>query len=312
MRLRLWRNCLGQEGAKQVAVRILRDNRSDEFVLDVRDNNIGAEGISALCNALMGKRVEELDVSENNIGLEGAKAISSLLLSSCHIRRLIVSDTNMGEEGSVIIGEALKVNTSLSSLVYSSLSLSDAFFKSLSSNCALKVLCLNHSIVPIAALGHLLRFNATLTTLELAHSQLGSDWECAHHFFPFLSSSSHNRSLRHLNMVDTHLGPLSGQAIARVLRTNHTLFAFYLRANHFGPVGQKAITEAIQFNFRMCVCFGVNDVVDRVCSRNLDMRTHMFTKIFVLLALRRWRTSSLSMFPKEIVFILCKSLLKTL
>ena len=79
--------------------------------LDISDNNIGDDGISAIARALGNCKINELDVDECDITVTGARILAASLSSHPTIRELALDDNLITEEGAQQILEAAVNNT---------------------------------------------------------------------------------------------------------------------------------------------------------------------------------------------------------
>ena len=93
--LNLRYNNIGAEGASAIA-----QSLTQLIKLDLAGNNIGAEGASAIAQSLT--QLIELDLAGNNIGAEGACAIAQSLTQ---LIKLDLRDNNIGAQGASAIGQ---------------------------------------------------------------------------------------------------------------------------------------------------------------------------------------------------------------
>jgi len=95
-KLDLWRNKIGDRGAKALAAALPKSFVEE---LNLRHNDIGDEGAEALAAGLPGSQVKKLDLYQNKIGDRGAKALAATIPKSS------VEELSLGENDIVIGGE---------------------------------------------------------------------------------------------------------------------------------------------------------------------------------------------------------------
>jgi Ran GTPase-activating protein (RanGAP) involved in mRNA processing and transport len=111
-------NCLiSNDGAKSLAEALGRkDNLMKE--LDLRENQIGDDGVAALAQALTIKQgLLTLDLRENQIGNKGAQSIANALSNQCTLTDLNLSDNQIGNDGARSLAHSLALNSHLKRLL---------------------------------------------------------------------------------------------------------------------------------------------------------------------------------------------------
>ncbi|GBG35257.1 Hypothetical Protein FCC1311_114802 [Hondaea fermentalgiana] len=79
--------------------------------------NIGAEGATALANALVkNESLQSLNLWSNKIGAEGARALANALASNESLQTLDLDWNNIGLEGAAALANALVKNESLQTI----------------------------------------------------------------------------------------------------------------------------------------------------------------------------------------------------
>jgi len=71
--------------------------------LDMKDNNIGDDGISAIAGALVNCKINELNVSGCGITLPGARSLAVVLSSNHTIREIWLKNNPITVEGALLI-----------------------------------------------------------------------------------------------------------------------------------------------------------------------------------------------------------------
>jgi Ran GTPase-activating protein (RanGAP) involved in mRNA processing and transport len=91
------------------------------------------------------------------------------------------------------------------------------------------------------ALGQMLASNTSLTQLDLGCNQkIG--------FVGAIAIAEGVRTLVHLDLRNTRLGPVGAKAVAQMIGTNHSLLSLNLSRNNFGDVGAIYVAEALVCN----------------------------------------------------------------
>ena len=80
-------------------------------VLNIRKNNIGDDGISAIAGALGNCKISELHVRGCGITLTGARSLATALYSSNTVRELWLEDNPITVEGALLIVNSAVHNT---------------------------------------------------------------------------------------------------------------------------------------------------------------------------------------------------------
>src|SRR3989338_10798922 len=95
----------------------LRSNDSTLTTLDLRKNNIGDFGASALATALQhSSSLTTLNLFLNNIGDSGANALATALQYNSSLTTLDISHNKIGASGASVLATALEHNSSLTTL----------------------------------------------------------------------------------------------------------------------------------------------------------------------------------------------------
>jgi hypothetical protein len=98
----------------QTLANALKENMT-VTVVNLCDNEIGAEGASALADALKeNTTVTEIHLSYNQIGAEGASALANALELNTTVTTIWIGTSNqIGNEGAAALADALEVNKSV-------------------------------------------------------------------------------------------------------------------------------------------------------------------------------------------------------
>jgi hypothetical protein len=105
----------GAEGASALADALKRN--TSLTTIDLWKKAIGAEGASTLADALkVNTSVTTIGLAYNAIGSEGASALADALKVNASVTNLYLSVNAIGDEGALVLADALKMNTSVTNL----------------------------------------------------------------------------------------------------------------------------------------------------------------------------------------------------
>ena len=224
----------------------------------------------------------------------GATAIGDALQSNFTLTHLSLPRNMISGVGAAAIATGLQSNPVLTYLDLSQnagggASITMALAQALKSNCALKYLDVcytfnaleNDKIGPRgrSALARALRFNRTLTHLNLKHS--GIDDSVASALGEALQTNS---ALMDLNLADNQISETGTAALGKALQSNYTLTHLNLEKNNgIGDAGAKALGKALQSNHTLIhlnleSCKGIGDTGAVAIAKALqsnDTLTHL-------------------------------------
>ena len=103
---------LGVDGAKAVADYVSVSTVLTE--LNICDNSINAEGVTAICNGVQGNKetkLASLNIGINNIGSVGGTAVAAMLAVTGSLTSLNLDANELGDEGISAIATLLKDTT---------------------------------------------------------------------------------------------------------------------------------------------------------------------------------------------------------
>ncbi|KAF9176831.1 hypothetical protein BGZ50_009617 [Haplosporangium sp. Z 11] len=169
-----------------------------------------------------------------------------------HLRKLsfeVVARSIGGKEFGVL-AEALKTNSTLTTLDLSSNSIGDngaqALSEAIKTNSTLITLKLwNNKIGDngAQALSEALKANSTLATLDLISNSIGEDGAQT-----LSEALKTNSTLATLDLTSNSIGDNGAQALSEALKTNSTLTTLDLTSNSIGDNGAQALFEALKSN----------------------------------------------------------------
>ena len=148
--LRLYRDHIGDEGAKAIALALTYSHTLTE--LYIYENNIGDEGAKAIALALTSNNVlTKLYLNENKIGDEGAMVIAQALTYDNTLTELCLHKNKIGNIGAKAIAKMLTINKTIHvlSIDYNKIGYDDAqaIAAAIVVNSALTILHVHHNII---------------------------------------------------------------------------------------------------------------------------------------------------------------------
>ena len=163
-----------------------------------------------------------------------------------------VSCTTLGEVHTCIasLAEAIKVNTTLTELVFSLNDISSAGAASLAEamkvNTTLTQLDLtgnNIGAAGAASLAEAIKVNTTLTQLDLSSSNIGDAGAAS-----LAEAIKVNTTLTQLDLWGSNIGHAGAASFAEAMKVNTTQTQLYLWKNNIGDAGAASLAEAMKVN----------------------------------------------------------------
>ena len=228
------------DGGTQVLADFLEINQALTH-LNLRHAMVFDSGAIALANALqLNYTLTHLSLPENWIGFVGACALAASLLSNSGLIYLDLSQNLGGDSVAVVLSKALESNCALKYLNLSQWF--DCTEKSTpfpdSANVHVEMIGPEGG----SALAEALRFNCTLTYLDLQYNNIGDTGAAA--LGEVLRT---NTTLKELYLAANSIGETGSEALGKGLQSNRTLTHLNLRFNHcIGDSGAAAIARALQ------------------------------------------------------------------
>ncbi|KAF9112767.1 hypothetical protein BGX27_002853 [Mortierella sp. AM989] len=189
-------------------------------------------------------------VEYNLIGDGGALALSEALKTNTTLTTLDLTNNIIGKEGGLALAEALKTNITLITLDLTNnlvrregdLTLSEA----LKVNRTFTTLDLSRNSIGkegALALAEVLKTNTTLITLDLRFNSIGKEGALS-----LSQALKSNITLSTLNLRNNSIGKEGALALSEALRTNITLTTLNLWNNSIGNEGALSLSEALKTN----------------------------------------------------------------
>ena len=228
------------DGGTQVLADFLEINQALTH-LNLRHAMVFDSGAIALANALqLNYTLTHLSLPENWIGFVGACALAASLLSNSGLIYLDLSQNLGGDSVAVVLSKVLESNCVLKYLNLSQWF--DCTEKSTpfpdSANVHVEMIGPEGG----SALAEALRFNCTLTYLDLQYNNIGDTGAAA--LGEVLRT---NTTLKELYLAANNIGETGSEALGKGLQSNRTLTHLNLRFNHcIGDSGAAAIARALQ------------------------------------------------------------------
>jgi len=160
-----------------------------------------------------------LGLQDNELNDEGAKVLASAVEENFQLHTLNISECQINEEGAVSLGWMLHENQSLQTINFA--------WNNLGSERAAK------------AIADGLRYNTTLTSVDLSHTGLRDN---AGQFIADILEE--NDVILHLNLGGNALGEVACSVMAAALSKNSTLQTLDMSANPLGMTGATILLQA--------------------------------------------------------------------
>jgi Ran GTPase-activating protein (RanGAP) involved in mRNA processing and transport len=225
-------NRIKDEGAKSIAA--LFTNNDILVHLGLKSNDIGADGIVALCEALSrSATLTSLDlggirgINRNHVGGRGAEALGTLLATNQVLHALDISSNGLGLEGCGLVASGLQHNRALRKLFLASNNIGPDGSRLLAS-----VLQQSH-----------------LEVVDLRRNDIG-DVGAAHIAAAFQPGSEGGEHIVELHLEDNAIRDVGCRAIATMMRTNQSLKSLHLSHNNLGP-GLTTFFEFLRDNRKL-------------------------------------------------------------
>lgn len=252
--------------------------------LDLRSNNIGSIGASAIFNALSNnKTIEFLDfsslvgINRNHIGVKGAEALSLALLNNKTIQILYLNGCGVGSEGIEILSKSfattslIELNLGISNIGPEGANLlADALFQ----NGTLKKLQLERNDIgnsgSIAIARHIYGNSQQLTLLDLSNNQIGPEGGNA-----IGNALRRPNNLSYLNLSNNNLKSTGINALCSALRQAESMLQTLLLCNvGLNSVASNSIAESLRNNISLLhLDLSENDIFDEGSMKFGDLFT---------------------------------------
>jgi Leucine-rich repeat (LRR) protein len=229
------RGALEAEMRKEVASFTVYDDDLQDLLLDLLVGNMVGNtmvksldvslsyddgGMDGLFQALRGNHtLTRLEVGSSSI-LCANQAVAGFLAENDTLEELVLY--NLDDSVACALGEALRLNTTLTSL-----DLVEGFFRD----------------EGVRALGEALRLNSTLTSLNLGCNEIGDEGARA-----LGEALRLNSTLTSLNLGCNEIGDEGARALVEALGSNSTLTSLTLCHNMIGDDGVRALGKALRSN----------------------------------------------------------------
>ncbi|CUG86085.1 leucine-rich repeat protein, putative [Bodo saltans] len=232
-RIKVGDNQFTSEGAKMMASGLQRANGA--FVqLHVGGNPIGDDGVTALCDACGGSRVEVLGLRDTEMSYKGWSAVARMALRSSHVVEVQLKGNRLSPEAADDLHE-IAVNAKAAAPGGKS---------------SLLILSLSGCQITGNILGRIIGFMALhprLTQLDLSNNPLGD--ECVDHLLSWLEGGSAG-AVRSLNLQRTQL---TQDGLRRLIAADKgrscalsRLRDLDISYNEFGLEGTASVTSLLE------------------------------------------------------------------
>lgn len=223
------------------------------FKVILEDNNIGDEGLEALCHKglAQNKSLKRLCLKDNNFGPTGVQVLADTLQFNNCLEELDLSYNVIGDAGALALAGMLQCNHTLSELV-----LENALLGGLGVAALCNGLICNHSIkklnlsgnnfgpTGVKSLSKLLGESNELDSLRLANCQLGDTGVAA-----LAKALELNSGLDEIVLPFNRFGDDGAAAIGSSLPQWKALLSLQIQFNLFSEKGFERIIEGLSYNF---------------------------------------------------------------
>ena len=259
-RLLLGNNIVGNAGAAAIAEHI-RAGRSRVDVWYIAGNNIDAEGIVPVCDALRTNPARGLWLKRNPLGPAGAAAVADLLRRDTSLETLDLVNTGILDEGLAHVAAALRENGRLRHLYVGTNGITGDGVAPLADYLGeenrLESLFISANRLGDAGairLAEALGRDRSLARLGLASNRIGPDGAealadavASHPRLRFLDLGW-IRATAAVGELGNRIGNRGARAIAAMLRVNRTLEALDVSHNDISQYAMDAIRDALEGN----------------------------------------------------------------
>ncbi|XP_015766112.1 PREDICTED: protein NLRC3-like [Acropora digitifera] len=238
----LSRNNIDSLGCVEI-VKLFDDDANCQLSgLNLRDNNIGDEGVKQLSNAIVNSQLRSLNLRHNNITDEGVQQLSNVLGKS-QLSSLDLGFNNIGNESVKHLSNVLE-DSQLSTLNLCCSNITDAGVKQLSNVLAksqLSSLFLGFNYITdegVKQLSNVLA-KSQLSSLHLGMNNIGDEG------VKHLSNVLEDSQLRILNLYSCNITDAGVKQLSNVLAKSQ-LSSLHLGMNNIGDEGVKHLSNVLE------------------------------------------------------------------
>ena len=238
---------------------VARVKENDENVKGIRsvETHFGWEAAKIIAGALTCNTYVTYLRLGNNIGDVGAEALARMLEHNTTLKVLDLSgNSSITARGVTFLANALKKNTTLTTLI---LSMTNVKQKA------------------CVALSSMLAVNKTLTTLDVSCNNIGD--RGVKSLFEFIRNSNH--SLTTLSIANNIITSAGANVLAETVRDNTTLTSIDISYNNFEVLRNITLMNALESNYSLTTF--KNDIVSSEISNILV--NNKYRKLYITLML---------------------------
>jgi len=240
----------------RIVARVNENDKNVKGILSV-ETHFGWEAAQIIAGALTCNTYVTYLRLGNNIGDGGAEALARMLEHNTTLKVLDLSgNSSITARGVTFLANALKKNTTLTTLI---LSMTNVKQKACS------------------ALSSMLGVNKTLTTLDVSCNNIGDRGVKA--LLEFIRKSNH--SLTTLSIANNRITPKGANVLAETVRDNTTLTSIDISNNNFEVLRNITLMNALESNYSLTTF--KNDIVSSKISDILFNNT--YRKLYITLML---------------------------
>ena len=258
----------------RIVARVNENDKNVKGILSV-ETHFGWEAAQIIAGALTCNTYVTYLRLGNNIGDGGAEALARMLEHNTTLKVLDLSgNSSITARGVTFLANALKKNTTLTTLI---LSMTNVKQKACS------------------ALSSMLGVNKTLTTLDVSCNNIGDRGVKA--LLEFIRKSNH--SLTTLSIANNRITPKGANVLAETVRDNTTLTSIDISNNNFEVLRNITLMNALESNYSLTTF--KNDIVSSKISDILFNNTYRKLYITLMLLFSAYGSIVPSLVVKRIV-----------
>ena len=258
----------------RIVARVNENDKNVKGILSV-ETHFGWEAAQIIAGALTCNTYVTYLRLGNNIGDVGAEALARMLEHNTTLKVLDLNgNSSITARGVTFLANALKKNTTLTTLI---LSMTNVKQKACS------------------ALSSMLGVNKTLTTLDVSCNNIGDRGVKA--LLEFIRKSNH--SLTTLSIANNRITPKGANVLAETVRDNTTLTSIDISNNNFEVLRNITLMNALESNYSLTTF--KNDIVSSKISDILFNNTYRKLYITLMLLFSAYGSIVPSLVVKRIV-----------
>jgi len=221
--------------------------------MSLKDFRLSTSNGLDLSKELTKKRVACITLDNKKIGEADVTTLADALKINTSVTSIDLNFNKIGGAGAMVLAEAIKVNTGITSIELQCNDIDDAGAIALA--WALKVNMTMTSIdlssnrigdAGITALAEALKVNATVTRIDLCQNRIGDEGATV-----LAEALKKNASLISIDLDQNKIGDEGATMLAEALKENRKMNSIGLSSNKIGDEGATMLAEALKENRKM-------------------------------------------------------------